>query len=111
MWNLSAGKVPATLLLSRPQTVIWSSLPIAKPSNQGSGYQFSSAKMRETSVVHPFAECDTLFPVPKKRLSHYDRQGRARMVDVSAKSKTAREAEASAFVVMKAGVLRALPNN
>ena len=53
---------------------------------------------------------DTLFPVPDK-LSHYDKQGRARMVDVSEKSKTAREAEASAFVVMKPEVLQALPTN
>lgn len=33
------------------------------------------------------------------------------MVDVSAKSKTAREAEASGFVKMKPSVLRALPSN
>jgi cyclic pyranopterin phosphate synthase len=48
--------------------------------------------------------------VPKK-LSHYDAQGRARMVDVSDKAKTVREAEASAFVRMKPKVLRALPEN
>ena len=48
--------------------------------------------------------------VPKK-LSHYDAQGRARMVDVSDKAKTVREAEASAFVRMKPRVLRALPEN
>jgi len=46
-----------------------------------------------------------------KKLSHYDAKGRARMVDVSAKSKTVREAEASAFVRMKPAVLRALPSN
>jgi cyclic pyranopterin monophosphate synthase len=46
-----------------------------------------------------------------KRLSHYDDAGHARMVDVSAKSATKREAEASAFVAMKAAVLAALPNN
>lgn len=46
-----------------------------------------------------------------KKLSHYDANGRAGMVDVSAKSKTVREAEASAFVVMKPAVLRALPSN
>ena len=57
-----------------------------------------------------FSNCDTLFPVAN-RLSHYDKQGRARMVDVSAKTKTAREAEGSAFVVMKPEVLRALPAN
>ncbi len=46
-----------------------------------------------------------------KKLSHYDASGRARMVDVSGKAKTAREAEASAFVRMKKSVLRALPSN
>jgi cyclic pyranopterin monophosphate synthase len=45
------------------------------------------------------------------KLSHYDRDGRARMVDVSHKSATRREAEASAFVEMKSGVLAALPKN
>lgn len=46
-----------------------------------------------------------------KKLSHYDSKGQARMVDVSAKAKTAREAEASAFVAMSPAVLRALPQN
>lgn len=46
-----------------------------------------------------------------KKLSHYDAHGRARMVDVSRKAKTAREAEASAFVRMNKSVLRALPSN
>ena len=46
-----------------------------------------------------------------KKLSHYDRSGRARMVDVSTKSPTRREAEASAFVVLKPKVLKALPKN
>jgi cyclic pyranopterin monophosphate synthase len=45
------------------------------------------------------------------KLSHYDRSGRARMVDVSAKAPTKREAEASAFVALKPTVLKALPNN
>jgi cyclic pyranopterin monophosphate synthase len=45
------------------------------------------------------------------KLSHYDQSGRARMVDVSAKSATAREAVASAFVAMKPEVLKALGNN
>ncbi len=44
-------------------------------------------------------------------LSHYDADGQARMVDVSAKARTAREAEASAFVAMSEEVLRALPQN
>jgi cyclic pyranopterin phosphate synthase len=46
-----------------------------------------------------------------KKLSHYDGAGRARMVDVSAKSSTKREAEATAFVAMKPAVLAALPDN
>ena len=46
-----------------------------------------------------------------KKLSHYDRSGRARMVDVSSKAATRREAEASAFVTMARAVLRALPEN
>ena len=46
-----------------------------------------------------------------KRLSHYDSAGRARMVDVSGKSATKREAEASAFVAMEPAVLAALPKN
>ena len=46
-----------------------------------------------------------------KKLSHYDAAGRARMVDVSGKAATRREAEASAFVQMKPAVLRALPKN
>ncbi|MBV8050108.1 MAG: cyclic pyranopterin monophosphate synthase MoaC [Acidobacteriaceae bacterium] len=45
------------------------------------------------------------------KLSHYDRTGRARMVDVSAKSVTKRQAEASAFVTIKAEVIAALPTN
>lgn len=45
------------------------------------------------------------------KLSHYDNSGRARMVDVSAKSATRREAEASAFVAIKPEVLQALPQN
>lgn len=50
-------------------------------------------------------------PHMPKKLSHYDRAGRARMVDVSAKSVTKREAEASAFVAVKPGVLESLPSN
>ena len=45
------------------------------------------------------------------KLSHYDRAGRARMVDVSRKSATRREAEASGFVAVKPDVLAALPKN
>jgi cyclic pyranopterin phosphate synthase len=46
-----------------------------------------------------------------KKLSHYDGAGRARMVDVSAKAPTRREAEASAFVAVTSAVLAALPQN
>jgi cyclic pyranopterin phosphate synthase len=46
-----------------------------------------------------------------KKLSHYDGSGRASMVDVSAKAATRREAEASAYVVLKPAVLKALPKN
>ena len=46
-----------------------------------------------------------------KKLSHYDGAGRARMVDVSAKATTRREAEGSAFVAMTGAVLAALPQN
>src|SRR5689334_16272114 len=45
------------------------------------------------------------------KLSHYDAAGQARMVDVSGKAATRREAEASAFVEMTPEVLKALPNN
>jgi cyclic pyranopterin phosphate synthase len=47
----------------------------------------------------------------KKKLSHYDKSGRASMVDVSAKSATKRTANASAFVAMSREVLEALPQN
>lgn len=46
-----------------------------------------------------------------KKLSHFDRGGRARMVDVSGKAATQREAEASAFVALKPAVLAALSKN
>jgi cyclic pyranopterin monophosphate synthase len=46
-----------------------------------------------------------------QKLSHYDDSGHARMVDVAGKAATKREAEASAFVLIKPEVLRALPHN
>jgi len=46
-----------------------------------------------------------------EKLSHYDAEGSAHMVDVSAKAATRREAEASAFVVLSDAVLAALPQN
>jgi cyclic pyranopterin monophosphate synthase len=49
-------------------------------------------------------------PKPAK-LSHYDAAGQARMVDVSAKQTTKRNATASAFVELSTAVLAALPAN
>jgi len=46
-----------------------------------------------------------------RKLSHYDASGRARMVDVSGKSATKREAEASGFVAIRPEVMAALPSN
>jgi cyclic pyranopterin phosphate synthase len=46
-----------------------------------------------------------------KKLSHYDSAGRARMVDVSGKSASKREAEASGFVAVSPAVVAALPAN
>jgi cyclic pyranopterin phosphate synthase len=46
-----------------------------------------------------------------KKLSHYDTRGRARMVDVSGKAASKRQAEARAFVAMSKRVLKALPRN
>ena len=46
-----------------------------------------------------------------KRLSHYDDQGRASMVDVSSKLETKRTATAQAFVKIRPGVLKKLPQN
>jgi cyclic pyranopterin phosphate synthase len=45
------------------------------------------------------------------KLSHYDSAGRAKMVDVSGKAASRREAEASAFIEMSQKVLKALPQN
>jgi cyclic pyranopterin phosphate synthase len=45
------------------------------------------------------------------KLSHFDKAGKARMVDVSSKSETRREAVASAFVELNEAVLAALPRN
>ena len=45
------------------------------------------------------------------KLSHYDDDGRAHMVDVSEKTATRREARARAFVELSAEALKALPQN
>ena len=46
-----------------------------------------------------------------KKLSHYDANGKARMVDVSAKNESRRTAKAHAFVKISPSVLRVLPRN
>lgn len=46
-----------------------------------------------------------------KTLSHYDSEGRASMVDVSAKTETRRMAIAHAFVRIRPAVLKKLPAN
>jgi len=50
-------------------------------------------------------------PDSSSSLSHFDATGRARMVDVSEKAQTRREATASAFVELSPAVLAALPQN
>jgi cyclic pyranopterin phosphate synthase len=45
------------------------------------------------------------------KLSHYDEEGQAHMVDVGAKPPTRREARARAFVELSAEALAALPTN
>jgi cyclic pyranopterin phosphate synthase len=47
----------------------------------------------------------------KKKLSHYDESGRARMVDVSEKPATKRTARAHAFVKLPKKVIDGLPRN
>ena len=46
-----------------------------------------------------------------KKLSHYDKSGRARMVDISPKAHTKRTAVAHAFVKIRPEVLKQLPKN
>ena len=53
----------------------------------------------------------SLHPKSGKTLSHFDSTGRVRMVDVSEKSPSRREATASAFVELSPAVLAALPKN
>jgi len=48
---------------------------------------------------------------PHRKLSHFDKAGKARMVDVSEKQPTRRSASASAFVELSPAVLAALPKN
>ena len=74
----------------------------------------AGSRGRPSPHEHRWGEYDNLLVMPKNlshRLSHYDVRGQACMVDVSSKARTAREAEASAFVRMTPEVLRALPKN
>jgi len=50
-------------------------------------------------------------PPRKTKLSHFDKAGKASMVDIGAKPPTRRIATASAFVQLSAAVLVALPKN
>jgi cyclic pyranopterin phosphate synthase len=47
----------------------------------------------------------------RSKLSHYDHAGRARMVDVSGKHRSLRQAEAGAFVALSPLVLASLASN
>jgi len=71
--------------------------------------------MSKTAAIKAAAktrtEKSTMAKTGANKLSHYNADGRATMVDVSAKTPTRREAEASAFVEMSAEVLHALPGN
>src|SRR3954453_6445706 len=66
--------------------------------------------MRSSSWACKINCSPTKAAMPKK-LSHYDNAGHARMVDVSGKSATRREAEATGFVAVNPEVLASLPNN
>ena len=47
----------------------------------------------------------------KKKLSHYDEQGKIRMIDVSEKPETARRAVASGRVLLNEETIRILKSN
>src|SRR5216684_6728296 len=68
-------------------------------------------KHYRSTGLYTRAPCKIVRSKMPKKLSHYDEAGRARMVDVSTKSASEREAEASAFVAMSRNVLQALPSN
>jgi cyclic pyranopterin phosphate synthase len=73
---------------------------------------FSLSVFSKESAMPEFA---TPEPKPSKlshfELSHFDPSGNARMVDISGKPSTRREATASAFIELSAEVLAALPAN
>src|ERR1700752_3668382 len=69
----------------------------------------TAALGRPGAQLRGFTPCKIAIAPMAKKLSHYDRAGRARMVDVSGKSATKREAEASGFVAVSPQVLASLP--
>jgi cyclic pyranopterin phosphate synthase len=70
------------------------------------GYRGRCSYRRDRSTLYDIAEAFSL-----TKLSHYDEQGQAHMVDVSAKAATKREARARAFVELSPETLAALPEN
>ena len=72
------------------------------------GFGLRNSKHETQGDGPPACKIEASMP---KRLSHYDQSGKARMVDVSDKNVSKREAEASAFVAMRPEVLAALPEN
>jgi cyclic pyranopterin phosphate synthase len=74
------------------------------------------AQPEDKSISQIEAQTVAKIPYSRRRqvaqkLSHYDRSGRARMVDISSKAASKRQASASAFVLLKPAVLKALPKN
>ena len=72
---------------------------------------YSTAKAEDDCTIRFLVPSRTRMTRLPKKLSHYDSAGRARMVDVSAKQPSQREAEASALVAMRPEVLAQLRNN
>src|SRR5579864_802406 len=92
----SAGKDRATYRLWRAPMRFWSPNPAGRAGRPATG----SVSWRNSAD-----------PPMKKKLSHYNDAGAARMVDVSAKASTKRTARAHAFVSIRPEVLAKLPEN
>src|ERR1700757_3234351 len=103
---LFPGKAPATRRQPPRRIVSWLSRRKAAICPKAVRFASSSSEIPEL----PEPPC-SLYPVLMSKLSHYDSAGQARMVDVSGKPATAREARASAFVALSREVLDALPQN
>ena len=97
----SRGKAPATSLPWPSPTASWSSRPTTAIE---AGATVQSCCRSPTTL-------DAMAKKSKSKLSHFDKSGRARMVDVSAKPATRREATASAFVELSKAVLKAMPES